>query len=453
MKFLIVNNKEDVRDILSVLISSKYNIEIFHAVDGRHALEVFKEEGPFDLLLCGFNMPFQNGADVYNEVRKYGNTPFLLTSNNKESFKKLSTKLVFFDEIAKPFEDAVLFEKIEKLISHKTILNPPVSYMPISIQLLEKIEMPGVSIYIKLKSDQYVKVLNEHAHFNNYELLRFKNKNLSELYIESSDVKSLISNFRKNIFSKADWDNIDIAEAVNNLQLDWSLLLDTTKSFGWPASVTELAQQNIARTLTLIKKNVELKSVLERLKSPYSKNNISEHCYSLVLLTTEILKELSWNSESTLQKMTFACLLHDMELTNNLFASKQELLNSVNLASELNQQSNYKIFNHPTVAAQFAAKWSSCPADVDKLILQHHEKFDGTGFPQKLNFLTIFPLAAVFIISEDLIYQRINFPDKNLTNFLIERESYYNRGDMKKIFAAALRAIQKKIGTAHKHQG
>jgi hypothetical protein len=133
-----------------------------------------------------------------------------------------------------------------------------------------------------------------------------------------------------------------------------------------------------------------------------------------------------------------------MELTNNLFISKQDLLMSGHLANELNQQSNYKIFNHTTLASQFAAKWSSCPADVDKLILQHHEKFDGTGFPQKLNFLTLFPLAAVFIISEDLIYQRLNFPDKNLTNFLIEKESYYNRGDMKKIFAAALRAIQKK---------
>jgi hypothetical protein len=133
-----------------------------------------------------------------------------------------------------------------------------------------------------------------------------------------------------------------------------------------------------------------------------------------------------------------------MELTNNLFKSKQVLLNSSDLVNKLNQQSNYKIYNHTIVASQFAAKWSSCPADVDKLILQHHEKFDGTGFPQKLNFLTIFPLAAVFIISEDLIYQRLNFPDKNLSNFLIERESYYNRGDIKKIFAAALRAIQKK---------
>jgi response regulator RpfG family c-di-GMP phosphodiesterase len=444
MKFLIVNNKEEVRDILSVLISSKYDLQIFHAVDGRHALEIYKEEGPFDLVLSGFNMPHQNGADVYNEIRKDGNTPFLLTSNNNDSFKKLSTNLVYFEEISEPFEDTELYEKIERLISHKTVSNKTITYMPISIELLEKIEMPGVPLYIKLNSEQYIKVLNEDAHFSHYELLRFKNKNLSELYVESSEVKNLISNFRKNIFSKADWDNIDIAEAINKLQLDWSILLESAKSFGWPASHTQLAQQNIARTLTLINKNVELKKVFERLKSPYSKNNIAEHCYSLVLLTTEILKELSWNSESTLQKMTFACLLHDMELTNNLFISKQDLLMSGHLANELNQQSNYKIFNHTILASQFAAKWSSCPADVDKLILQHHEKFDGTGFPQKLNFLTLFPLAAVFIISEDLIYQRLNFPDKNLTNFLIEKESYYNRGDMKKIFAAALRAIQKK---------
>jgi response regulator RpfG family c-di-GMP phosphodiesterase len=443
MKFLIVDDEEDIRDVLSMLITANYDVSIFQAVDGEHAIEVINSDGPFNLVLSDYNMPLKNGADVYTEIRKQDNTPFILISTDQEKFRKQIANPTFFDSISKPFEEKDLTSKIENLISQKNLQAQKESYLPVSIDFLEKIEFAGVPLYLKLNQSQYIKVLTDSANFSNYEVVRFKNKKLSHLYVESVDIKTLISNFRKNVFSKIDWNSIDTEEAITNLQLDWSLILETSRNFGWSSSVAALAKENIVKTLVLIEKNLDLKKTFERLKLPSSKSFVSPHCYSLVFLTSEILKELGWSSPRTLQKMSFACLLHDMELSDVMFGSKLELIRSEKLQPEINQQISYKIFNHPLVAAEFVANWTSCPPDVDKLILQHHEKFDGTGFPQKLNFLNIFPLAAVFIIAEDLIYHSILFPEKKNSDYLTEKEAYYNRGDVKKIYTATCQVIKK----------
>jgi response regulator RpfG family c-di-GMP phosphodiesterase len=443
MKFLIVDDEEDIRDVLSMVITSNYDVNIYQALDGEHAIEVLNSDGPFDLVLCDYNMPNKNGAEVYTELRKQSNAPFILVSTDQEKFRKQVLSPTFFEGIIKPFSDKDLNDKIENLISQKNLPLQKESYLPVNIDFLEKIEFAGVPLYLKLNQSQFIKVLNDSVPFNSYEVVRFKNKKLSHLYVESVDVKTLISNFRKNVFSKIEWDSIDTHEAVASLQLDWSLILEASRNFGWSTSVTELAQENITKTMVLISRNPELDKIFERLQLSNSKRHVSPHCYSLVFLTSEILKELGWSSPRTLQKMSFACLLHDMELSDMMFEYKQELIKIDKLQAELNHQVNYKIFNHPIVAAEFVTNWSSCPPDVDKLILQHHEKLDGSGFPQKLNFLNIFSLAAVFIICEDLIYQNIHHPEKKLSHYLAEREEYYNRGDIKKIYTATMKVIQK----------
>jgi two-component system chemotaxis response regulator CheY len=442
MKFLIIDDSEDIREIIHFLISSNYEVQVFQAYDGQNAIEILHQAGPFDLLLCDYNMPRKNGGLVYSELRHINpQTPFILISSEHEKFKQQIPNPTFFNWIDKPFVEQDITEKIESIFSKKVLPTVKESYLPIHIELLRKIEMAGVSIFIRLNQSQYIKVLKENIAFDDNELLRFKNKKITHLYIELLDLKIFITVFRKNVFSKYDWDHVDFSEALTNLETDWTLIIRGSQAFGWPDTLTNLAKENIARTISLIEKKPELKKVFESMRIFSTKIHIYTHCYGLVFLTTAILNELSWNSASTIQKMTFACLLHDMDLNESMFVNKLRLIEKNRLMTEIHQQSNYLIYNHVNTAANFVSSWSSCPPDVDKIISQHHEKFDGTGFPNKLNFLKIYPMAGVFIIAEDLLYHKMNSPDDNLTEFLKSKESYYKRGDFKKVYEAALKAV------------
>ena len=70
MKFLIVDDDSDLLEVLSMIVVSNYNVEIVEAKDGQTAIDNIKSAGPFDLVICDYNMPHKNGADVYRELRK-----------------------------------------------------------------------------------------------------------------------------------------------------------------------------------------------------------------------------------------------------------------------------------------------------------------------------------------------------------------------------------------------
>ena len=443
MKFLIVDDISELREILKMDIEANYDVEIIEAVDGQEAIDFLNTKGPFDLVICDYSMPKRSGADVYLELRKLNKTtPFILVSSQIEKFSDFLKHDNLIAALSKPYSEVEFTKNIEGMLAKKTITRQKAGYLPIAIEILEKIEYSGVSLFIQLNQDQYVKVLKEDAFFNKDESERFKKKKLTYLYVELIDMKILISNYRKNVFAKFDWENIDINQALDGLQDDWGLVLDCSKNFGWSESIKTMAKENIARTLLLIKKNPDLKATFERLKLSKNVNQVSPHCYVLVLLVTTILKELDWFSPGTLQKITFAAMLHDMGLTDDAFAVKLQRISEVGFRFNTGSVSDLIIQNHPIKAAEFVSFWTSCPSDVDKLILQHHERFDGQGFPNKLNFLTLFPLAGIMIIAEDIVYQTSLNNELDPVEYLKTHESYYSRGEFKKIYSSILNTMR-----------
>lgn len=443
MKFLIVDDIDELREIVRMDIESNYDVEVIEAVDGQNAIDLINTKGPFDLVICDYNMPKKNGADVYLELRKQNKlTPFVLVSSQIEKFDDFKKNDNLISTLAKPYSEHDFTKVIEEMLAKKSLLRQKIGYLPVAIEILRKVEYPGVPLYIQLNQGQYVKVLKEEAFFNKVEVERFNKKKLAHLFVELIDIKLLISNYRKNVFAKFDWEKIDTNEALGGLREDWGLILDCSRNFGWSESIKTMAKENIAKTLVLIKRNPNLKDTFERLKLENNLSQVSPHCYILVLLVTSILKNLEWFSPTTLQKVTFAALLHDMALTDDAFAVKLQRVSELGFQSNLKNESDFIIQNHPIKAAEFVSFWSSCPPDVDKLILQHHERFDGQGFPNKLNFLTIFPLAGIMIIAEDIVYQTFLNNELDPIEYLKSHETYYNRGEFKKIYSSILNTLQ-----------
>lgn len=443
MKFLIVDDDSDLLEVLSMIVVSNYNVEILEATDGQMAIEKIQSTGPFDLIICDYNMPHKNGGDVFRELRKENaGTPFILISTDIDKFKRQFPTATNCDFIDKPFSEKNLIEKVEELLAQKSMVSQSESYLPVSIEILEKIVFPGVALFIRLNHGQYIKVIPHDGNFDINEANRFRNKNLTHLYVELIEFKTLISNFRKNVFSSIDWNNVDTTEALANLQPDWNLILESSRNFGWSHSIQTLAKENIAKSIMLIKKVPKLKECLEKLKVSASGSQVTPHSYFLAILATAILTELDWANPGTMQKVTFAALLHDMELSDEAFLSKLSRLSGKVQESEINQQANLKIYSHPIKAAEFVSFWTSCPPDVDKLIIQHHENFDGTGFPNKLNFETLFPLAGLMIMAEDVIYHSMTNATDNAVAYWKTREAYYCRGDFKKIYQATLKVLE-----------
>ncbi len=74
------------------------------------------------------------------------------------------------------------------------------------------------------------------------------------------------------------------------------------------------------------------------------------------------------------------------------------------------------------------------PPDVDLIILQHHERPDGTGFPRRADSGFISPLAAILIIAEDMVIEAFRKGDAfSITKFYTEKLLEYNSGNFKQV--------------------
>jgi len=89
--------------------------------------------------------------------------------------------------------------------------------------------------------------------------------------------------------------------------------------------------------------------------------------------------------------------------------------------------------NHPAQAAALVKLWPDIPPELDTIIIQHHERPDGSGFPAGLTHQKIIPLAAIFIVAEDLVNAIFKSPNQKLdvAQFLETRAKIYESGPLR----------------------
>ena len=102
-------------------------------------------------------------------------------------------------------------------------------------------------------------------------------------------------------------------------------------------------------------------------------------------------------------------MLHDigkMELPENLLALKKSDMNE-------DQLNKYKL--HPEIGSKIVDNNRLLNNSIKQIVLQHHENFDGTGFPNGLKAAQILTIANIVHLADDFAHMLIE-KKKNLPN-------------------------------------
>lgn len=435
MKILLIDDEPDVLDLLQLLISLEFSdAVIISAVNGIDALEKVKTHPDVTLVFCDYNMPKMNGGVFFTEFRKiHPNTPFLLVSSEDPEKHNEFKSAKFFHHIDKPFSDKIIYNKILQITSGAEEQPKTLDYVAIDLDLLFRLKKINCALYLKISSDKFVKVIHSGSEFTTTEVDRFRVKNIEELYVERFEFENFIKDFKKNVFSQMAWEKAKTQDKIDVLAGDMSLVQKASKIFGWSPQIIQLAQENISVVINVLKTETAFDKLNDLLKSKRNKK-LTSHTMILAIMLTDIGKRLNWESNKTIEKLTFAALLHDLTLDDDLFADKQTLIMANDFSALKTTPEGNALFNHPINAAQLTLNWPLCPPDVDVIIRQHHERPDGQGFPLELPAFKISPLAALFIMCEDIVYHSYVDPDTDLKTYFVARKEYYSREPFKAIY-------------------
>jgi len=437
LKALLVADKAEMRELLSFQITSVHPIVIKEANNAKEAVELLKKsENEYELLIAPYN-----GSDS------------VMIKHLKERKDNLPVIFFFDPTVLSPDQDSTqgvyslamidqskIVESIggvlQAFLQERGSMDQLSEYCPIRTTLLIKATPLKSDIFIRLSEGKFVKLFASGDEFNQGDLEKYYNeKKVEYLYLKRGETAEFLQKFKKELEDLLAREDLPKEEAIQATEMSQETIHELVHKVGFTEEVQEIARKNVQLTVKTIGSHPKLKDVLARLAG--AENYLSKHSNILAHVTCCIAKEMEWGSDSTFSKLVLASFMHDISLEDSELAKVNTLKELNEKAAQFSDALVKSYHLHPAKAADLIRSIKEIPADVDLIVIQHHELPNGSGFPRGLSHNYIAPLSALFIISHDLT-QRILDQKQNfrLADFITEKKPFYSQGNFKKVMTA-----------------
>lgn len=117
------------------------------------------------------------------------------------------------------------------------------------------------------------------------------------------------------------------------------------------------------------------------------------HCVDVAVYSIVLAKKIFGEDKNLLMTAGLGGLLHDI-------GKRKISLAIINKKSALTPEEWDEIKRHPTYGREYLDPIKSVPMDSQKVVFEHHENFDGTGYPTGIKGEDISKLARVVTIAD-----------------------------------------------------
>lgn len=431
MNILLVHSKPEIREIVAFPLEGKLSAVTHGVSNEAEALEVLKKVSP-DVVVA------ENSSAATALLAKLTFTRparLVLCDNTKGAAPAAIPGLTFLG-----------FALHENLVENLLQLLTPAAtadlaeganpYCRINTALLLKTNPLAADIYIRLSPTKYVKLFQKNDEFDNNDLQRYREqKKIDYLYLLKDDcsllMTSLLGELDKMLSANPPPSTQTATETVENVVETIHELID---KIGVTEEVQKAVQSSVKITMKAMGDFPQLSEIMKMVQDANGKY-IGRHTMLLTHIACSMAVCMDWYSESTFEKLTMAAFFHDAPLKDHDLCAVKELSEFEKQHKgkfNLSQVQEYKA--HPEKAVMLLGHFKEMPAEVDKIILQHHEHPMGSGFPGQLSSNYITPLSSLFIVSHDLTDYILDREGKfDIDEFLAAFEKKYSSGNFKKI--------------------
>ena len=397
---IIDDNPKNIQLAASVLKSAaSYNI--FFATSGEKGVEQLQNKN-YSLILLDINMPGLDGYETATIIKKNEKTTkipiiFLSANANKESIRK-GFEFGGADYVTKPFDESELLHRVKTHVDlflakeelHKEVDDTKLLLKQYKVavdvgSLVSKTDTKGIITYV---NDKFCEV----AKYSRKELMG-KNHNI----VRSPDVsKNIFKNMWNTIQSKQIWNGL-----VKNRAKDGSAYFVEATIIPILDSDNEIIEYISMRTD--ITKEVELredivatqKEVLSTLGElgEWRSQETGDHV-NRVALYSELLAREYGCSDTDTQLLKMASPMHDI--------GKVIIPDNILLKPEKLTDDEFKIMKDHTVYGWEIFHKSKHPLLQTAALIahEHHEKWDGSGYPKGLKGLDIHMFGRITAIAD-----------------------------------------------------
>ena len=441
MKYiLLIDEDTDILNIQLMVLASFYGGEVVSVANGQEALERIEAFGGPELIVSDQSILDDKSFSLYNHlVENDLLIPLIICSGSVEfDFKEKQYPHVSAF-VQKPFSIEAL-SYLVKSITTEPLIQP--DFIPVKLPVLLTYIGRSFDLYLRLSETNYVKLVKEGEPFTKEDSQRLQNKGVTQLYVSLVDSYEFLRAYEENLnfilSSRNTEPQSDIVKTLDVL----SSIENVSKRLGWTQDAIDTAQKSIDIAVKILSKDSSIVGVLkQKLKNPES--GYSRHVGLLCYMSCILSPGMGLGGEAIQTKLALASLLHDLSVDESYYEDiKGWNAKAANMRDRTPETIKYRL--HPLEASKAVQNLKNMPADIDQIILQHHEKKDGTGFPRALSSTRISQLATFFNIIEELvdfIGDGENI-ETSIADFKTWGDSTYDTGHFKKTYLM----IRNKLG-------
>ncbi len=273
-------------------------------------------------------------------------------------------------------------------------------------------------IYVKLTANKYLKILHAGDTFSKERIDKYKNeKKLEYLYFHNSDRRKFIQ-YNNHLANRLiENKSVPTYNKVNQLKNVSEKYIEEAFTVGVKPQVIEQGKEVCESVYKLIENENDLYQTLRSFQN-FDPNAYS-HAFLVTLYATAIIKQFEWQSKTTIETTAMACMFHDI---GKMMLPKEFLeLRPKDMTPE--QFELYK--KHPELGLQVVESNRAINNSIKQIILQHHEAYDGTGFPFEKKGNKILTLANIVCLVDDFVHIMIDHklqPTDALKKILADKE-------------------------------
>lgn len=444
---LIALSNAEVRSIVAFGIEAKVGEKPYEAGTAKEAIELLADHGAIRFVLCEY-------PGISDVLFRH------IVSLNRARPEKEQIRCII-SATKKPDDDDAVVQKMNIIgyASHANLLDSTLGLLlpilgtgeekdlsvsdkelsdetivRIKTTLLIRVGQLRAGVYIRLSPTKYVKLFQEGDEFDESDYKRILREKRTEfLFLRRDEVGEFVEKFKNDLLLllaselQPDQAGPRLLEEIHETSQELLNKLGPTKE------VQEVVKASVGLAVKAMGSNPQLSDILKKLQIDREKY-ISSHSMLLPQIACSLAMSMEWKSEQTLQKLGLAAFLHDTTLTNHALAAVTSLTELAHKSDQFTEAEQKLYGAHPVKASELAKRFHEVPPDVDTIILQHHERPDGTGFPRGLTHTHISPLGAVFIVAHDLTNALFD-PTRSfvLEEFIESKKKEYYVGNFKKL--------------------
>lgn len=283
-------------------------------------------------------------------------------------------------------------------------MDTDIAYLPIQSLDIEAETEITFDLYVNLPLNQkYLLYRKKGQTLATEKLKALSTNNIKNFYIHKNDYREFVDYVAQRIQSLVGAEIT--ADHKKTMQVTVKAILSSTFDGSNPAVYSNLIMSLNDITGKIISSVLESSSAYNiRTFEKFSQlakdgTDFQKHPVNVTTLAVLLAFGIGYGDEKVLADMAMAGLLHDVGMAKLTTA----VIEKAHLPDTLNQYDRNILYQHPEYALKILQEKNVKVSPLlETLIMQHHEEFNGFGYPQGLRGHAINELAQILRVADEL---------------------------------------------------